>query len=47
MDQFLGSMPKPTQKKMRAKDRPLANDFVTDEAFDDMLQAWFNNASPP
>lgn len=36
---------KPTQKKMRAKDRPLANDFVTDEAFDDMLQAWFNNAS--
>ena len=36
---------KPTQKKLRAKDRPLANDFVTDEAFDDMLQAWFNNAS--
>ncbi|MDP1563687.1 MAG: DNA modification methylase [Pirellulaceae bacterium] len=36
---------KPTQKKMRAKDRPLANDFVTAEAFDDMLQAWFNNAS--
>jgi DNA modification methylase len=36
---------KPTQKKLRAKDRPLANDFVTDAAFDDMLQAWFNNAS--
>ena len=36
---------KPTQKKLRAKDRPLANDFVTDEAFDNMLQAWFNNAS--
>jgi hypothetical protein len=36
---------KPTQKKLRAKDRPLANDFVTDAAFDDMLDAWFNNAS--
>lgn len=36
---------RPTQKKLRAKDRPLANDFVTDAAFDDMLQAWFNNAS--
>jgi DNA modification methylase len=33
----------PTQKKMRAKDRPLANDFVTDEAFDKMLDAWFGN----
>lgn len=36
---------KPTQKKMRAKDRPLANDFVTDAAFDGMLLAWFGNAS--
>jgi len=34
---------KPTQKKLRAKDRPLANDFVTDEAFDGMLDAWFGN----
>lgn len=34
---------KPTTKKMRAKDRPLANDFVTDEAFDDLLAAWFGN----
>jgi len=34
---------KPTQKKMRAKDRPLANDFVSDEAFDEMLHAWFGN----
>jgi DNA modification methylase len=33
----------PTTKKMRAKDRPLANDFVTDEAFDEMLEAWFGN----
>jgi DNA modification methylase len=34
---------KPTQKKMRAKDRPLANDFVSDEAFDALLHAWFGN----
>jgi DNA modification methylase len=35
----------PTTKKMRAKDRPLANDFVSDEAFEEMLQAWFGNIS--
>jgi DNA modification methylase len=29
--------------KMRAKDRPLINDFVSDEAFDAMLLAWFGN----
>ena len=29
--------------KMRAKDRPLINDFVSDEAFDGMLLAWFGN----
>jgi len=34
---------KPTAKKLRAKDRPLENDFVTDEAFDAMLDAWFAN----
>lgn len=34
---------KPTGKKMRAKDRPLANDFVTDEEFDQLLDAWFGN----
>jgi DNA modification methylase len=34
---------KPTQKKLRPKDRPLANDFVSDEAFDQMLDAWFGN----
>ncbi len=34
---------KRTTKKMRAKDRPLANDFVSDEAFDEMLDAWFGN----
>jgi DNA modification methylase len=34
---------KPTQRKLRAKDRPLANDFVSEEAFDIMLDAWFGN----
>ena len=29
--------------KMRAKDRPLANDFVSDVAFAEMLTAWFGN----
>ena len=37
--------PKKARKKMRAKDRPLENDFVSDEAFDKMLMAWFANAS--
>jgi len=32
-----------TTKKMRAKDRPLENDFVSDEAFEKMLHAWFGN----
>ncbi|MGD1001275.1 MAG: DNA modification methylase [Candidatus Brocadiia bacterium] len=32
-----------TTKKMRPKDRPLENDFVTDEAFEEMLKAWFGN----
>jgi DNA modification methylase len=36
---------KATHKKMRAKDRPLANDFVTDDAFDELLLAWFGNAA--
>ncbi len=34
---------KPTHKKMRAKDRPLANDYLSDEAFAKMLLAWFGN----
>ena len=32
-----------TNKKMRPKDRPLENDFVTDEQFDKLLRAWFGN----
>ena len=31
------------RQKMRAKDRPLANDFVTDAEFDRLLDAWFGN----
>jgi len=34
---------KPTSRKMRAKDRPLANDFVSEADFDQMLNAWFGN----
>lgn len=33
----------PAKRQMRAKDRPLANDFVTDEEFDRLLDAWFGN----
>jgi DNA modification methylase len=33
----------PTHKKLRAKDRPLANDFVSDDEFDRLLDAWFGN----
>ncbi len=32
-----------THKKLRPKDRPLANDFVSDEEFDRLLHAWFGN----
>lgn len=34
---------KPTAQKLRARDRPLANDFVSDEEFDRLLRAWFGN----
>jgi DNA modification methylase len=33
----------PTHRKLRPKDRPLENDFVTDEEFDRLLRAWFGN----
>ena len=36
---------KPTAKKLRARDRPLVNDFVSDAAFDKLLHAWFENLS--
>jgi DNA modification methylase len=31
--------------KLRAKDRPLANDFVSEDEFDRLLHAWFGNLS--
>ncbi len=34
---------KPTGRKLRPKDRPLINDFVSDEQFDRLLTAWFGN----
>ncbi len=37
--------PNATHKKMRAKDWPLENDFVSDEEFERLLMAWFGNAS--
>jgi DNA modification methylase len=33
----------PTTTKLRPRDRPLANDFVSDEEFDRLLHAWFGN----
>ncbi|QDU44565.1 putative methyltransferase [Symmachiella dynata] len=36
---------KSTTAKLRAKDRPIVNDFVSDEAFTTLLQAWFGNAA--
>jgi len=39
------SKSKPTTRKMRAKDRPLANDFLPDDEFEARLLAWFGNAA--
>jgi DNA modification methylase len=33
----------PTNKKLRAKDRPLVNDFLSDSEFGEKLRAWFSN----
>jgi ParB-like nuclease family protein/DNA methylase len=34
---------KPTATKLRARDRPLTNDFVSEMDFDRLLRAWFGN----
>lgn len=34
-----------TGQQLRAKDRPLENDFLSEEEFDRLLVAWFENAS--
>lgn len=39
------SKAKRTSEKLRPKDRPLANDFISDEDFDLALRAWFGNAA--
>src|SRR5262249_49937887 len=31
------------ERRLRAKDRPLKNDFLDDEAYGELLQAWFGN----
>jgi DNA modification methylase len=36
---------KPTHAKLRAKDRPLINDFLPEAEFDRLLRAWFSNAA--
>jgi DNA modification methylase len=33
----------PTAKKLRAKDRPLINDFLSETEFDRLLRQWFGN----
>ena len=33
------------KRQMQAKDRPLANDFVSDDEFDRLLNSWFGNIS--
>jgi len=35
--------PKQTRTRMRAKDRPLTNDCVSEEEFKRLLEAWFSN----
>ena len=36
---------RPTTRKMRAKDRPLENDFVSDDEFARLLRAWFGQCA--
>ena len=43
MDMAIRGRTHATDKKLRAKDRPLVNDFVSDEEFARLLRAWFGN----
>jgi len=36
---------KATHDKLRPKDRPLANDFISEDEFNRLLRAWFGNAA--
>ena len=39
----LSEVPKPAKRKLRAKDRPIENDCLSQEQFNEKLQAWFGN----
>jgi len=43
MDMAIRGKTHATDKKLRAKDRPLVNDFVSDEEFARLLRLWFGN----
>jgi len=43
MDEAIHGHRAPTHRKLRPKDRPLTNDFVSAEDFQGMLDAWFGN----
>jgi DNA modification methylase len=43
MDKAIRGKTHATDKKLRAKDRPLVNDFISDEEFARLLRAWFGN----
>ena len=45
MDEAIHGHREPTHAKLRPKDRPLENDFVSDEEFNKLLHAWFGNMS--
>ncbi len=36
---------KPTRKKLRPRDRQLQNDFVSEEEYERLLRAWFDNSA--
>jgi len=43
MDMAIRGKTHATDKKLRAKDRPLVNDFISDEEFARLLRLWFGN----
>ncbi len=43
LSSFEATSPGGAGEKLRARDRPLANDFVSDEEFARLLRAWFGN----
>jgi DNA modification methylase len=43
MDEAIHGKSHATHKKLRPKDRPLVNDFMSDEDFEKLLDAWYGN----